>query len=143
MYDILGGTNFLVTMTNPFTQALQKHTGKDLSTSKQEKLGKPQAAVLSDEHTNFLKTVIGLIDAGKIDTKFPQTFLHGAVYEGLSQEWKAKTDRAIPNIATLLERIMDLHARPEKDESFEMKNLIETLWQAKQRIEEHADVFIF
>lgn len=130
-------------MPTPFAKAIAKHAGKELPVATQTKLGTPQGTNLQDEHVSFLKTVIGLIDTGKIDTKFPQTFLHVDVYEGLSPEWKAKTDRAIPNIATLLERIMDLHARPEKNESYEMKNLIEHLFQAKRRIEEHADVFTF
>lgn len=130
-------------MPTPFFKAIQKHSGKDLPAATQTQLGIPQGTSLADEHASFLKTVITLVDGGKIDTKFPQTFLHSDVYESLLPEWKAKTDRVIPNIATLLERIMDLHARPEKDESYEMKNLIELLWQAKERIEQHADVFIF
>lgn len=130
-------------MPAPFFKAIQKYAGKDLPAAAQTKLGTPQGTSLHDEHASFLKTVIELIDARKIDTKFPETFLHAKVYESLSLKWKAKTDRAIPNVATLLERIMDLHARPEKDESYEMKNLIELLWQAKARIEQYADVFIF
>lgn len=130
-------------MTNPFAKAVKAHGGKDLPLKEQQELGKPRPTNFADEHAHFLTTIIGLIDAGTIDTKFPMTFVHKEVYKGLSDDWKAKTDLAIPNIASLLERIMDLHARPEKNESVEMKNLIETLWQAKQRIEEKADVFVF
>lgn len=130
-------------MPTPFAKAIQEHDGRDLPAGRQRQLGKPQETTLAAEHAAFLKTVIALIDSGKIDTKFPQTFIHAEVYENLSPTWKAKVDRAIPNVSTFLECIMDLHARPEKDESFEMKNLIELLWQAKERIEQHADVFVF
>lgn len=130
-------------MTNPFAKAIKKHSGKDPSEAEQQRLGKPRAASLSDEHTDFLKNLIDLIDAGKIDTKDSQSFINDEVYAGLADDVRAKTDQAIPNIITLLERIMDLHAREEDNASFEMKNLVETLWQAKERIEQHADVFIF
>src|SRR3989344_8249022 len=116
---------------------------KELPVSVQKRLGVPKPGALQEEHTDFLKEVIGLLDTGKIDTKFPMSFVHENVYKGLSQDWKAKVDMATPNIVSLLERIMDLHARPENDASAEMKNLIESLWQAKERIERQADVFIF
>jgi hypothetical protein len=130
-------------VSNPFAKAIKKHSGNDPSDAAQIALGTPRADGLSDEHTGFLKNLFTLIDKGKIDTKNPMSFVHEDVYGALPDDLRAKTDQAIPNICTLLERIMDLHARPEKNDSFEMKNLIETLWQAKQRIEDRADVFIF
>ena len=130
-------------MKNPFAKAIKKHSGKDPAESEQKELGKPVGAALADEHANFLQIVLKLIDDGKIDLVNPQSIFNQDVYDGLSDEWKARTDQALPNIISLLERVMDLHSRPEENESMEMKNLIETLWQAKQRIEEHADVFIF
>ena len=130
-------------MWNPFIRAIKEHSGKELSAGKEAELSKPKAASLTDEHSIFLNTVIRLLDEGKIDTKNPQSFIKSDVYDGLSDELKAKTDQTVPNIITILEHIMDLHARKEDNASEEMKSLIETLWQAKQRIEEHADVFIF
>jgi uncharacterized protein YktB (UPF0637 family) len=130
-------------MTNPFAKLLKKHAAKEPSLEDQKRLGVPKETSLGGAHEDFLHTVLALIDQGKIDTKRPETFIKKAIYENLSQEWKAKVDMATPNIISLLERIMDLHARPENNASVEMKNLIETLWQAKERIESHADVFIF
>ena len=130
-------------MADDFAKVIKKHSGKDPSEKEQEELGKPQATALSDEYENFLQTVISLIDEGKVDTKNPSSFINDDIYEGLDDELRAKTDQAIPNLASLLDRIMDFHSREESDESIEMKGLIDMLWQAKQRIEEHADVFIF
>jgi hypothetical protein len=128
---------------NPFAKALKKHSGRDPTELEQIALGTPRGESMSDEHKGFLATVLRLIDEGKIDTKEPMSFINDGVYRGLPDDLRAQTDRAIPNISSLLDHIMDLHVRPEDDQSFEMKNLIETLWQAKQRIEEKADVFIF
>jgi hypothetical protein len=130
-------------MANPFTKAIKKHSGKDPSEESQVALGTPQAGDMGDDHHGFLESVIGLIDAGKINTAEPHSFINDDVYDGLSDELRGKTDLAIPNICSLLDRIMDLHHREEDNNSFEMKNLIETLWQTKERIEEHSDVFIF
>ena len=129
-------------MLNPLAKFLKKGAAEP-SLKEQERLGVPQATPLTDAHTDFLKEVLRLLDQKKIDIKRPETFIHQSVYDGLSPEWKTKVDMVVPNIISLLERIMDLHARPENDASHEMKNLVDTLWQAKERIESHADVFVF
>ena len=129
-------------MQNPLAKFLKKGAVEP-SLKEQERLGVPQATPLTDAHTDFLKEILALLDQKKIDTKLPETFIHQSVYEGLTPDWKAKVDMVTPNIISLLERIMDLHARPENDASHEMKNLVDTLWQAKERIESHADVFVF
>ena len=131
-------------MQNPFAKALQAFKGKEQSIAVQKELGKPhEDNVLTDEHTAFIQIVLKLLDQGKIDTKNPQSFIHENIYTKLSLYLKARVDLAIPNIVTLLERIVDLHVRPENDDSYEMKNLIESLWLVKERIEKEADVFIF
>lgn len=131
-------------MQNPFTRAIQALSGKEPSVASQRELGKPhEDRVLGDEHTAFIQAVLKLLDSGTIDTKNPQSFIKREVYEGLSLPMKAKVDLAVPNIVTLLERIVDLHVRPEKDDSYEMKSFIDSLWLAKERIEKDADVFIF
>src|SRR3989338_2449606 len=131
-------------MLNPFTKAIKAHSGKGPSAKAQKELGKPhEDNVLTGDYTVFIQTLLTLLDQGKIDTKDTQSFIHGDVYRGLPLDLKARVDLAIPNIVTLLERIVDLHVRPEKDDSYEMKSLIDSLWLVKERIEKDADVFIF
>jgi hypothetical protein len=137
MYGILAW------MRQDFAQAMEKHRGQDLPQGTQEQLGKPREANLEEEHARFLTLVLQLIDAKKIDTVRPETFVKEEIYRTLSEDLQGKVDLAVPNIISLLERIMDLHARPEKDASLEMRSLIESLWLAKERIEQQADVFIF
>ena len=130
-------------MSSHYAKAIKKHSGKDPSESRQKELGTPRAGDLSGDHSSFLKEILKLIDDGKIDLMHPHSFINDDVYKELNDEVKGMADRAIPNIISLLERVMDLHARDESNESIEMKNLIDALWQAKQRVEAHADVFIF
>ena len=129
--------------TTSYSKALEKHGGKDLPAALQKAFGKPREISLAEKHDIFLKTVIGLMDSHTIDMKNPASLRKEAVYRKLSPEWQRKVDIVVPNIITLLERIMDLHARPENDASVEMQHLIDTLWQAKRRIEKHVDVFVF
>lgn len=131
-------------MPNPFARALRIFAGKGPSEDAQKALTKThEDHVLTDEHAAFIQTVLQLLDDKKIDTKNVQSFVKQNVYQSLELSVKAKVDRAIPNIISLLERIVDLHMRPENDDSYEMKNLIESLWLIKERIEKESDVFIF
>jgi hypothetical protein len=129
--------------TDPLAQAIEEHGDADIPVEEQQELGKPQAASFSDEHDHFLATVLQLIDEGKINTGVPESFINQDIYDGLSEELQGKVDLAIPNVVSFLDKIIELHKRPESNESYEMKTLIESLWQTKQRIEEQADVFIF
>lgn len=115
-----------------------------MSEKKQKKAGAPLKGAISDEHKNFLKTIKQLITSGDIDPYEPKTFLKEDVYNGLSEEWKEKSDLALSNIATLLKQVYELYVSTDTpDESPQYHTMIEQLWEMKQRIEEHYDVFKF
>jgi hypothetical protein len=85
-----------------------------------------------------------LLESGEIDVTKPETFLHKDVYDKLEPEWKAKTDLIMVNVATLLGHIYDFYkSKQTPDASPQLGSMIEELWQMKQRIEVHADVFKF
>lgn len=116
----------------------------DLSEAAQMKAGTPMTGDMGDEHKKFAVTISTLLENGSIDITKPETFLNQAVYEGLDQEWKAKTDLTIMNIATLLGHIYDFYkSKQTPDACPQLATMIEELWQMKQRIEVHADVFKF
>lgn len=125
-----------------FHQSINDHA--DMSEDAQKKAGQVTAGDMGDEHKNFLKTVIDLLDSGKLDVTKPETFLHKDVYDGLDEEWQSKTDQAMINIADQLRHIKDFHDDPSTPDSApQLQVMIEHLWQMKQRIEDHYDVFIF
>jgi hypothetical protein len=99
---------------------------------------------MDQEHKEFCQTINLLFDKGEIDTTKPESFLHKDIYDGLDAEWKAKTDLAMVNIATLLDHIYDFYkSKQTPDASPQLAQMIEQLWEMKQRIEVHADVFKF
>jgi hypothetical protein len=115
-----------------------------LSEDAQKKAGTPTSGSMGDEHTNFVQTISKLLESGEIDTTKPETFLHADVYASLDDEWKAKTNLAMINMATLLTHIHQFYrSKQTPDACPQLATMIEELWQMKQRIEEHADVFKF
>jgi hypothetical protein len=116
----------------------------ELSEAAQKKAGQPAAGDMDAEHTNFAKTISKLLEKGEIDVTKPETFLNKKIYDKLDAEWKSKTDLAMVNIATLLTHIYEFYkSKQTPDASPQLANMIEQLWEMKQRIEVHADVFKF
>jgi hypothetical protein len=125
-----------------FAQSIAQH--QHLSEAQQKHAGQPVAGSMGDEHSHFLQTIIGMIDRGEISSDDPQSLLNRSVYDGLPQEWKDKADLELLNITeqlTLIEQFYRDTKTP--DSSPQLQTMIEALWQMKQRIEDHYDVFKF
>lgn len=117
---------------------------KDLTVDDQRKAGTPVAGTISSDHRSFLKTIQKMLDSGEIDPYEPRSLLKMDVYEGLSEEWQEKTDLALMNLAHQLRMIAEFLASPETPaESLQLQTMVDSLWQTKQKIEQHHDVFIF
>lgn len=117
---------------------------KDLTHDDQKKAGTPVSGSIGSEHRDFLKTLKTLLDAGDINPDEPKSLLNMDVYEGLDEEWKDKTDLILLNVANQLGLIAQFMASAETPaESPQLQTMVEQLWQSKQQIEEHYDVFKF
>lgn len=126
--------DFATTMANP----------TDLSEAAQVKAGAPLTGDMGDEHKRFAVTISTLLESGSIDVTKPESFLNQSVYDALDQEWKGKTDMAMMNVATLLGHIYDFYkSKQTPDACPQLATMIEQLWEMKERIETHADVFKF
>lgn len=125
-----------------FRTAMQQH--KDLPEDDQKKAGQAIGGDMNDEHANFLKTLIKLLDAKEIIAADPQSLLKRDVYDKLSDEWKDKVNLALMNIAEQVRLIEDFYrSKQTPDSSPHLQTMIEHLWQMKQRIEKTHDVFKF
>ncbi len=117
---------------------------QDLTIDEQKKAGAPIQGKIGDEHKEFLKTFIALIDSKKIDPSYPKSFLKKEVYDKLDEEWKDKTDLALINIGQQVRMIYEYHSSKETpNDAPQLQTMVEQLWQMKQRIEEHYDCFVF
>jgi hypothetical protein len=125
-----------------FTTIMGAHG--DLSEEQQKKAGQAIGGTMGDEHTNFLQTVIGMMDRKEIDSSQPQSLLNHDVYDALPEEWKDKVDLALINIADQLRLIEEFYRSTQTPNAApQLETMIEQLWQMKQRIEETHDVFKF
>lgn len=124
--------------------AQQVAAASDMTVADQKKAGAPIAGAIGRKHRDFLKTIRKLLESGKIDPYEPQSLLNMDVYEALPEEWKEKADLALVNIADQLRILAEFLQSPETPaESPQLQTMVEQLWQSKQQIEEHHDVFIF
>jgi hypothetical protein len=123
-----------------FAKAIKKH--QNLPLEDQKKAGEAIAGTMGSKHEEFLKHLIGLLDRKEIDTTNPRSFVKTEAYEKLNEEWKGKVDLALVNIVDEVRRIEDFFRSKETPNSSpHLQTMIEHLWQMKQRIEEHHDVY--
>lgn len=130
-------------MADDFHKTIADHHKHHLSEDQQKKVTAPVQGSIQDEHKNFLKTLFSLLDDGKINPEDPQTFIKNDVYSALSEEWQDKVDVALVNIANQIRLIRDLRVTAKDADVIHLETMVEQLWEMKQRIEEHHDVFIF
>ena len=122
----------------------QVAAAKDLTHEDQKKAGAPVAGNIGSDHRDFLKSIKKMLDSGEIDPYEPKSLLKMDIYDGLGEMWQDKTDLALHNIANQLRLIADFLASAETPaESPQLQTMVEQLWQSKQQIEEHHDVFKF
>jgi hypothetical protein len=117
---------------------------KDLTHNDQKKAGMPVSGTIETEHRDFLKSLTKMIESGDINPDEPKSLLNTDVYDGLDETWKDKTDLILMNVAQqllLITQFMDSAETPA--ESPQLQTMVEQLWQSKQQIEEHYDVFKF
>ena len=115
-----------------------------ISNEASKKAGQPVTGDMGDEHKNFCLKITKLFETGQIDVTKPETFINQSVYDSLEPEWKTKTDLSMLNIATLLNHIYGFYkSKQTPDACPQLATMIEQLWEMKQRIETHADVFKF
>jgi len=125
-----------------FHAILKKH-GK-ISEKAQVALGKAKDEKMTKKHNDFLKDLLSLIDKGTIDPMNPESFINKKIYDTMPQEWKAKVDLGLINMAHMIQKISEFyHSKDTPNASPELQNMIEHLWQMKQRIEEKYDAFKF
>ncbi len=127
-----------------FLTTITEGQKQNLTAEEQLNMGKAEAAPMDAKHNTFLETILTLVDSGEIDVYKPETFLKRDVYDKLDEQWRDKTDLALMNIANQLQNVYLFRvSKQTPDESPILSAMIDELWQMKQRIEEHHDVFKF
>lgn len=127
-----------------FAQQMAAGSRQDLSIEQQREAGKPVKGVVDDEHKNFFLSLLALIERGEINVDDPRTFLKMDIYAAMPEEWQDRADLILTNLATQIQQIKKFHDDPSfPDDSPQLETMVEQVWQQKQSIEQHYDVFKF
>lgn len=95
----------------------------------------------SDSDQAFLNDLLAKVEAGTIQLYSASSLLNNAVYEKLAPELQGKADQNALLMIGKVREIVDL-MKLYKEPNDIVKNLVESLFAAKQRAEEAGDIFI-
>ena len=109
----------------------------------QQKLNQPLSKeALSKEHDDFLDLLISKLEKKELDPFNMGTLYNRPVYDKLSEGEQEKTDLTASNLMAVIRQIEQLW-KLEHAKSFQIQNLVETVWQMKSKFEElHGDVYV-
>lgn len=109
----------------------------------QQKLNQPLSKeALEKEHVNFLQTLVHKLESGQLNPYLPKSLYNLSVYNKLSEEDQEKADLTAVNLMGIIRQIEKLWELDHKT-SFQIQNLVETVWQMKSKFEDqHGDVYI-
>lgn len=125
-------------------QTLNKYKDHIVDTKTQQNLNQPlqDDTGFNEGHEAFLNMLIGKIESGEIDPHKIETLQNKPVYDKLSEENQEATDLTGHNILSIIRQIESLW-KLDKKPSFQIQNLVETVYQMKSKFEEkHGDVYI-
>ena len=125
-------------------EIIKKYENLIIDPDTQKMLNKPteDATGFNAGHEDFLKTLMDKIEKGEINVHTPQTLFNHAVYDKLSENEQEQTDLTAINLMSMIRQIEYLW-KNDKSATFQIQNLVETVFQMKSRFEEkHGDVYI-
>lgn len=98
-------------------------------------------SAFTDEDRAFLNMLLEKIENKSIDLYSPSSLLNAPVYDALPAEEKSKADQNAVVLITKIREIYEL-SKISMDATYQLKNLIDSVRLTKQRLEEHADIFV-
>jgi len=118
---------------------------KDLPEEAQKKAGQAKAGAMGETHTDFVRTISRMITEGEINVYEINTLYNPGAYDALKPEEREQVDFQMVNIATLLRHIADFYlSKQTPDSSPQLEQMIEELWQMKERLEQkYGDILKF
>jgi hypothetical protein len=120
-----------------------KHTdNQSIADESQKMINTPLAGgTLNAEDQELLDTIMKLVDEETIRLYEPSSLLNDAVYESLDLPSKSKADQNCVIMLGKIREIVNLE-NADFDTNIQVENLIHSLRMNKERLEEHADIFI-
>lgn len=108
----------------------------------QQILNQPlKAEAFTAEEQAFLDLLMAKIADKTINLYSPSSLLNTPVYDALPSDAKGLADQ---NAFVLLTKVREIYnlMQISKEPTYQVKNLVDSLFQTKKRLEEHGDIFI-
>jgi hypothetical protein len=108
----------------------------------QQILNQPlKAEAFTAEEQAFLDLLMAKIADKTINLYSPSSLLNTPVYDALPTEAKGLADQ---NAFVLLANVREINnlMQVSQEPTYQVKNLVDSLFQTKKRLEEHGDIFI-
>ena len=123
---------------------IKKYENLIIDPEMQKMLNKPveDSTGFNAGHEDFLKMLVDKLENGELNVYNPETLFNRAVYDKLPEHDQEQTDMTAVNLMSVIRQLESLW-KIEKKATFQIQNLVETVFQMKLRFEEkHGDVFI-
>jgi len=123
---------------------LTKYKDHTVTPQTQQQLNQPlkDDTGFNEGHEDFLKMLIGKLESGELNALSPSTLYNHAVYDKLVEEDQEKADITAMNLMSMIRQIEALW-KLDQSASFQIQNLVETVFQMKSKFEEkNGDVYI-
>ena len=123
---------------------IKKYADHQVDDKTQQELNKPlkDDTGFNEGHEEFLKMLIGKLEKGELETHSPATLYNHEIYDKLSEDEQEKADLTAINLMSLIRQIESLW-KLDQSASFQIQNLVESVFQTKSRFEEqHGDVYV-
>ena len=126
-------------MDNPF----EKYKDHNVDPKTQKVLNKPlqDDTGFNEGHEEFLKMLIGKLESKELDPHNPDTLYNHIIFDKLSEADQEKTSLTAINLMSLIRQIESLY-KADQSPTFQIQNLVETVFQMKSKFEEqYGDVY--
>lgn len=123
---------------------LKQYANHQMDEATQKQLNNPlkDDTGFNEGHEDFLKMLIEKLNSGAIVSFTPNSLYNQEIYAKLTEEQQEKADLTAINLMSLIRQIESLW-KLDQTASFQIQNLVETVFQMKAKFEkEYGDVYI-
>ena len=123
---------------------LEKYKDHIVPADTQAKLNEPlkDETGFNEGHEEFLKMLINKLEDGTLSPHNTDTLYNHNIFDQLPEEEQEKASLNAVNLMSMIRQIEQLWKIDQKA-TFQIQNLVETVFQMKSRFEEeHGDVYI-
>lgn len=123
---------------------IEKHKDAIINPKTQKKLNEPlkDKTGFNEGHEEFIKMLKSKLESGELNPHNPDTLYNHEIFDRLHEEEQEKASLTAINLMSTIRQLDSLWDMGQTA-TFQIQNLVETVFQMKSKFEEkHGDVYI-